>query len=147
MKEVVIDASVALAWCFPDEKSAYAERVLEGLEGRTVLVPAVWALEVANGLLVGERRKRIGQADILRFAELLEAVAVQEIALPLSAHIGSVLPLAREYKLSAYDASYLDMAMRSGAELATADEALETAARSAGVPMMTPRTGKGRRRG
>lgn len=60
MKGVVIDASVALAWCFPDEKSGYAERVLEGLEGRPVLVPAIWSLEVANVLLVGERRKRIG---------------------------------------------------------------------------------------
>ena len=145
MKGVVIDASVALAWCFPDEKSAEAERVLEGLEGRTVLVPALWALEIANGLLVGERRKRIGQADILRFVELLEALTVQEIALPISAHLGSVLPLARAYKLSAYDASYLDVAIRSGAELATADEGLEKAARAAGVPLMAPRTGKGRR--
>lgn len=145
MKGVVIDALVALAWCFPDEKSADAERVLEALEGRTVLVPALWALKVANGLLVGERRKRIGQADILRFVELLEALRVQEIALPISAHLGSVLPLARQYKLSAYDASYLDVAIRSGAELATADEGLEKAARAAGVPLMSQRTGKGRR--
>lgn len=54
--------------------------------------------------------------------------------------------LAREYKLSAYDASYLDVAIRGGAELATADEGLEKAGRAAGVPiMMSPRTGKGRR--
>lgn len=58
MREVVIDASVALAWCFPDEKSIYAEHVLESLDGRTVLVPAIWTLEVVNGLLVGERRKK-----------------------------------------------------------------------------------------
>lgn len=145
MREVVIDASVALAWCFPDEKSIYAEHVLESLDGRTVLVPAIWTLEVVNGLLVGERRKRIGQTDILRFAELLEALTVQEIALPVSAHISSVFPLARQYKLSAYDASYLDVAIRSGAELATADERLEKAVRAAGVPIMTPRAGKGRR--
>ena len=145
MREVVIDASVALAWCFPDEKSIYADHVLESLDGRAVLVPAIWALEVANGLLVGERRKRIGQMDILRFTELLEALAVQEIALPVSAHIGGVLPLAREYKLSAYDASYLDVAIRSGAELATVDEGLEKAARTAGVPIMAPHASKGRR--
>jgi len=145
VKEIVIDASVTLAWCFPDEKSVYAEGVLEALEGRAVLVPAVWALEVANGLLVGERRKRIEQPDILRFTKLLEALAVQEVALPASATIEGVLPLAREYKLSAYDASYLEVAIRSGAELATADEGLEKAARKAGVPIMTPRAGKGRR--
>lgn len=145
MKEIVIDASVALAWCFPDEKSVYAEGVLEALEGRAVLVPAVWALEVANGLLVGERRKRIERTDILRFTKLLEALTVREVALPASAAIEGVLPLAREYKLSAYDASYLDVAIRSGAELATADEGLEKAAWKAGVPIMTPRAGKGRR--
>lgn len=145
MKEIVIDASVALAWCFPDERSVYAERVLEALEGRVVLVPAIWALEVANGLLVGERRKRIEQPDILRFTNLLEALAVREVALPARANIEGVLPLARAYKLSAYDASYLDVAIRSGAELATADDALERAARKAGVPIMTPRAGRGRR--
>lgn len=145
MKEIVIDASVALAWCFPDERSVYAERVLEALEGRVVLVPAIWALQVANGLLVGERRKRIEQPDILRFTNLLEALAVREVALPARANIEGVLPLARAYKLSAYDASYLDVAIRSGAELATADDALERAARKAGVPIMTPRAGRGRR--
>lgn len=145
MKEIVIDASVALAWCFPDERSVYAERVLEALEGRVVLVPAIWALEVANGLLVAERRKRIEQPDILRFTNLLEALAVREVALPARANIEGVLPLARAYKLSAYDASYLDVAIRSGAELATADDALERAARKAGVPIMTPRAGRGRR--
>lgn len=145
MKEIVIDASVALAWCFPDERSVYAERVLEALEGHVVLVPAIWALEVANGLLVGERRKRIEQPDILRFTNLLEALAVREVALPARANIEGVLPLARAYKLSAYDASYLDVAIRSGAELATADDALERAARAAGVPIMAVRAGRRRR--
>lgn len=59
--------------------------------------------------------------------------------------MSGVLPLAREYKLSAYDASYLDVAIRSGAELATADEGLEKAARAAGVPIMLPHASKGRR--
>ncbi|MBI4031643.1 MAG: type II toxin-antitoxin system VapC family toxin [Proteobacteria bacterium] len=136
MRSVVIDASVTLAWCFPDEKSAYADKVLEELEGQVALVPSVWALEIANGLLVGERRKRISQVEILRFMDLLEAFPVQEVSLPVSAHIAGVLPLGREYGLSAYDASYLDAAIRNGAELATADDALEKAARKAGIPIM-----------
>jgi predicted nucleic acid-binding protein len=60
MKSVVLDASVALAWCFPDEQSGYADQVLQELEGRPVVVPSIWALEIANGFLVGERRKRLG---------------------------------------------------------------------------------------
>lgn len=64
---VVLDASTALAWCFPDEASEDAEAVLLALEGATVLVPAVWSLEIANALLVGERQKRLRQPEILRF--------------------------------------------------------------------------------
>ena len=60
MKSVVVDASVALAWCFPDESSDYADRVLVALEGHELVVPAIWALEITNALLVGERSKRLG---------------------------------------------------------------------------------------
>ena len=56
---IVIDASVALAWCFPDEASDYADGVLVALDGRTAMVPAIWSAEITNALLVGERRKRI----------------------------------------------------------------------------------------
>jgi predicted nucleic acid-binding protein len=62
----VLDASTALAWCFPDEASDRADAVLLALEGQAVLVPAVWSLEVANALLVGERQKRLGQPEVLR---------------------------------------------------------------------------------
>ena len=71
MKSVVLDASVALAWCFPDEQSPYADQVLQALEGRSVLVPAIWPLEIANGLLVGERRKPFSQTETVRFVDLL----------------------------------------------------------------------------
>ena len=61
MTEIVVDASVALAWCFPDEASDYADGVLVALEGRRVIVPSVWALEITNAVLVAERRKRVKQ--------------------------------------------------------------------------------------
>jgi predicted nucleic acid-binding protein len=54
LSQVVVDASIALAWCFPDETSDYADAVLVSLEGKTMLVPAVWSLEIANAVLVGE---------------------------------------------------------------------------------------------
>lgn len=72
MNGVVVDASVALAWCFPDEASEYADGVLVGLAGQTMLVPAVWGLEIANAVLTGERSKRIRQPEIRRFTALLE---------------------------------------------------------------------------
>ena len=70
----VLDTSVTIAWCFEDEVTPYTEAVLDRLETTTALVPPVWQLEVANVLLVGERRKRLTQAQTARFVQLLRAL-------------------------------------------------------------------------
>lgn len=133
MTGVVIDASTALAWCFPDETSDYADSVLVALKGKTILVPAVWSLEIANALLVGERKKRLRQPEILRFTTLLESLSVLQDVQPVGDHVRNVLPLAREYSLSAYDAAYLELSIRHSAPLATLDDRLEKAAKLTGV--------------
>ncbi len=130
---IVIDASVALAWCFPDEARDYADGVLLGLEDRTVIVPAIWSAEITNALLVGERRKRIRQPEVRRFVELLKGLNILEDGQPFADTVSNILPLAREYDLSAYDAAYLDVAVRHGAPLATLDAALQKAGRAAGI--------------
>jgi len=130
---IVIDASVALAWCFPDEASEYADGVLVALDGRTAMVPAIWPVEVANALLVGERRKRIRQPEVRRFLELLKGLSILEDGQPFADTVSNILPPAREHDLSAYDAAYLDVAVRHGAPLATLDKALQKAGRAAGV--------------
>jgi prevent-host-death family protein len=140
---IVVDASVALAWCFPGEASEYADAVLATLEGRSALVPAVWPLEVANAMAVAERRGRIRQPDVRRFVELLEALAIHEDLLPVARSVSNILPLAREYGLSAYDAAYLELATRHAAPLARLDRGLEKAARQAGVQIL-PRPPKSR---
>jgi predicted nucleic acid-binding protein len=130
---IVIDASVALAWCFPDVASDYADGVLVALEDRTVMVPAIWPVEITNALLVGERRKRIRQPEVQRFVELLKGLTIVEDGQPFADTVSNILPLAREYDLSAYDAAYLDVAVRHGAPLATLDGALQKAAHAAGI--------------
>jgi predicted nucleic acid-binding protein len=130
---IVIDASVALAWCFPDEASDYADDVLAALEGQTVLVPSIWSVEVTNALLVGERRKRIRQPEVRQFVELLKRLSIEEDGQPFAATMSNVLPLAREHDLSAYGAAYLDVAVRHGAPLATLDAALQKACRATGI--------------
>lgn len=119
MTGVVIDASVALAWCFPDEASNYADGVLVALEGQAILVPAVWGLEIANAVLAGERSKRLRQPEIRRFTTLLESLSIVQDVPPVGDQVSNVLPLAREYGLSAYDAAYLELSIRRGAPLAT----------------------------
>jgi predicted nucleic acid-binding protein len=130
---VVVDASVALAWCFPDEGSDYADKVLVALDGGSILVPAVWPLEVANAILVGERSKRLHQREIQRFSTLLENLSVDQDAQSVEENLTNVLPLAREYSLSAYDAAYLELALRHTAPLATLDQKLRKAAQRAGA--------------
>ena len=133
---IVIDASVALAWCFPDEESDYADGVLVALENRATIVPAIWSTEITNALLVGERRKRIRQPEVRRFVELLKSLTILENGQPFAETMSNILPIAREYDLSAYDAAYLDVAVRHGAPLATLDTELQKAGRAAGIKIL-----------
>jgi predicted nucleic acid-binding protein len=133
LNQVVVDAPIALAWCFPDKTSEYADGVLVSLEGKTMLVPAVWSLEIANAVLAGERRKRLNQPEIKQFTMLLESLFVTQDARPVAHHVNDVLPLARTHGLSAYDAAYLELSIRHSASLATLDDKLRKAAILAGV--------------
>ncbi|HWO73408.1 MAG TPA: type II toxin-antitoxin system VapC family toxin [Dehalococcoidia bacterium] len=132
----VLDASVALAWHFEDEASAYVDRVLERLREDDALVPAIWPLEVANGLLAAERRGRLSAADVAAAHGILSDLPVTMNTLTLDEALGSVLDLARAQGLSAYDAAYLGLAMREGLALATQDDDLRAAATRVGVALV-----------
>lgn len=138
MSGIVVDASVALAWCFPDEATVYAEAVLVALQGREMIVPAIWPMEVANALLVGKRRGRIRQTDIRRFADLLSDLPVVEDVQRFPEAVERILPIAEKFRISAYDAAYAEVAVRHAAVLATLDEALEKAGRELGVEIFAP---------
>jgi predicted nucleic acid-binding protein len=133
LNEIVIAASIVLAWCFPDETSDYAESVLVSLERKTILAPPVWGLEIANAIMVGERRKRLQHSEISEFASLLENLTIVQDTRAVADHLNDVLPLARKHALSAYDAAYLELSIRHGAPLATLDDKLRKAAKGAGV--------------
>lgn len=86
---------MALAWCFPDEGSRYAEGILVALEGKAVLVPAIWPMEIANALSVAERNKRLSQPDVRRFLTLLRSLSLITDAQPVGELVDNVLPGAR----------------------------------------------------
>ena len=67
MDRFVLDNSIVMAWCFEDESDSFADAVLEQLQTKTAIVPAIWPLEVGNVLLVAERRGRLSEADSARF--------------------------------------------------------------------------------
>lgn len=132
----VVDASVALAWCFADESGAAADEILARLQEDDAIAPAIWPFEIANGLRSAERRGRLDEADIPGVRRLLAALPITVEALGLERALGEVLPLARALQLTAYDAAYLDLALRTGLALATVDDYLARAATAAGADLL-----------
>jgi predicted nucleic acid-binding protein len=130
---LVLDASIALSWCFKNEATAIGDRVLERLVAETASVPAIWHLEIANVLALSERRGRITRANSSEFVALLETldIAIDEETPPRA--LGQLLDLARAERLTAYNAAYLELAMRLGIPLASKDADLCDAAERLGV--------------
>ncbi|MGB8471689.1 MAG: type II toxin-antitoxin system VapC family toxin [Candidatus Sulfotelmatobacter sp.] len=137
MSRFVVDASVVLTWCFPDENSALAERVAQMFkEGDSSIAPSFWPHELLNALLVGEKRKRIS-GDLIR--AFLTDLATLPIVLQESqadAVFDGIQSLSREHGLTAYDAAYLDLAQTNGLPVATLDEDLMRACARTGVELI-----------
>ena len=132
---IVIDSSVAIAWCFTDEHDAYSQSVLDSVASERVFVPDLWHLEVANTLVVGERRRRSTQAETVAWLGFLSALPIAVDDATKARAFTDTMHLARTHNLSAYDAAYLELAMRRGLRLATLDERLKSAARAVGVAL------------
>jgi predicted nucleic acid-binding protein len=133
---LVLDASIALAWCFNNEATAAADRVLDRLAAESAAVPAIWPLEIANVLALSERRRRITPAASAEFIALLGTLAVIVDDETPARALGRILDLAREQRLTAYDAAYLELAMRLGVPLASKDAKLCDAAERVGVSVL-----------
>jgi predicted nucleic acid-binding protein len=133
--EFVLDNSIAMAWGFEDEADPHATAILDLMPTLRSYVPAPWPREVANVLLVGERRKRIKPADAARFLAVLAAFPITIDDETTSRAWGDTLAVARSQGLSVHDAAYLELAMRRGLPLATLDARLKAAAEAVGVDL------------
>lgn len=135
MTTLVIDASMALAWIYQREKpkeSACADRVLATLKHTSVIVPSLFHIEVANALLVGERRKIVTEAQVIDFLTKLKYLPINVDHVSSMDRQEQVMAFAREHNLTAYDATYFELALRFDAVLATFDRALVNAIEHAG---------------
>ena len=133
---LVLDNSVTMRWFFGDGKPqelAYAGKVLDAMKNASAIVPVTWALEVANVIARAEAKGLVTGARSETFLAMLEGVDIEADAATFSHALSYTLQLARRYKLSAYDASYLELSLRLGLPLATLDEDLQKAAKKAGV--------------
>lgn len=138
MSRFVLDASVPLPWCFPDEEDKKAERVAERIAvGDRVVVPAFWRHEMLNALLVGERRRRLTPELTQAFIEDLQRLPVDvDVHADSDTVFATTHALCRKHRLTAYDAAYLEIALRENIALATLDEELKRAAVADGVLLL-----------
>jgi predicted nucleic acid-binding protein len=128
----VLDASLTMTWAFTNEATPFTARVLESLKRTHAVTPALWPFEVTNALLDAERRGRINAAQQAEFLERLRLLPIHIEHRPAAWLGQQILPLARAYRLTAYDAAYLELAIRDGLPLATTDDDLRKAATAAG---------------
>jgi predicted nucleic acid-binding protein len=135
---MIVDASTAISFLLKDEMSAYSVRVLAVLRYMpAVYVPSHFWLEIANGLLMAERRNRAPKMEIAEAFDMafnLPYITDDETAKHCQ---GTTLSLARQHKLTIYDAVYLELALRRRVRLATFDKALCRAASAVGVDVLT----------
>ena len=130
---LVLDSSVVGCWCFPDEASPIANLAFNELGANEAIVPVLWWFEVRNVLVVNERRGRIDPTGSAAFLADLDRLPIH---FDRQSDSETVIALAREHRLTVYDAAYLELALRADTALATLDQQLARAARAAGVPLL-----------
>jgi len=134
----VLDASVALLWLVPESNPSgisYASATLKALKDAQAVVPSLFTLEVANVIAKLESKGVVTEAESQYFITLLGRLDIVTDQSTSAHALGDTLNLARRYKLSAYDAAYLEQSLRTGLPLATLDAQLAKAATGAGVPI------------
>jgi predicted nucleic acid-binding protein len=133
---IVIDASIALAWCLDDEQSELAAVSLDRVVAEGAVVPPIWPVELSNGLLSALRRQRVSAADVGTVRRLFAGLSIRIGTDTLEHCLGDVLSIARDHALTAFDASYLATAVQAKLDLATLDDALLRAAAKVGVSIV-----------
>jgi predicted nucleic acid-binding protein len=137
MPTFVVDASVAAAWCFPDEGTEYTNAVLHAvLNSSGAIAPRLWAYELRNSVLIGARRGRITKAHAL---DVLASLQSLQLFLTDPVSYDGLLDLADKHKLTIYDTAYLDLALREALPLASLDSDLCKAAEAEPITLFQPR--------
>jgi predicted nucleic acid-binding protein len=140
MKPLVLDCSIALSWCFADEANTFSDQVLEYLRKHGAIAPSIWTLELTNGLLTAQKKKRITLDGVLAFLEMFARLPIRITNFTTKESFTKIFNLGFHHNLSTYDASYLYLAERENAPLATLDKALKAAARKCKLPKLLAHT-------
>jgi predicted nucleic acid-binding protein len=134
----VLDCSVTMCWLLEDQADRYTDSVLDSLKDGSAYVPILWNYELANVLVLTEKRKVVSRLQSLRFLGLLRNLNILIHTLQDLKYEETLVHLGRAYSLTAYDTAYLKLAMTRGLPLATKDQALRQACQKAGVDLYKP---------
>lgn len=129
----VLDCSVALAWCLPDEQSDYAASTLDLLLDQQAIVPPLWHLEIMNVLLMAQRRKRLEEDRIPHILQALSALGISTDKKHINISDLNFISFAVKYQITSYDAAYLYLAKREKILLATLDKKMKQVAEQLGM--------------
>lgn len=135
---LVVDASITMAWCFEDEVTPATEEVLDQVIDSNAIVPTIWRFEVGNALQMAIRRKRID--EVFRDDALAKLLAMPIAVDPdTDAHAWTTaLRLSERFRLTLYDAAYVELAQRRGLPLATLDREMRAAASALSIELLGP---------
>lgn len=133
---LVLDGSAALAWLYPEETTDPISAVFERIVHSGAIVPTLWRIEIANSLTVAVRRGRMTARERRESLSDLDQLLIVTDA-ETEAHVwGDALRLADKHRLTVYDATYLELALRGALPLATLDQDLRAAARKERVALL-----------
>ena len=136
MNRFVLDCSLTMSWFFPDEITEYSESIMDALLNGEAVVPHIWFYEVTNTLQVGERKKRLQRSESIGILERLQQLSIILDNTKTNTIMPELLSLAGKYKLSAYDAAYIELSLRLGLPLATCDKQMAESAIAEGIKLM-----------
>lgn len=118
---LVLDASAALSWIFADERNTESQAIARAVLDEGAIVPALWRWEVQNALVVAQRRGRITDEASAAALAYLAALQIEIEPIGPALIFGSETETAKRFNLSAYDAAYIELALRRGTRIATLD--------------------------
>lgn len=132
---LVLDSSVALTWCFEDEHTSATLRLLNQIVETGAVAPSLWPLEILNGLAMAERRGRLDTIRRHQLAGFLRDLPINLDSETASQAWTATALLAERYRLTLYDAAYLELAQRLDLPLATLDQELCVAGSALGLTL------------
>ena len=133
---IVIDASMAMSWCFLDEATPATRKLFDGMVEASAVVPAWWYIEITNVLYLAEKSRRIPAHRVVEFIATIDDLRVEIDHEGPQRAFSHILPLCRAHGLTSYDAIYLDLAQLRKLPLGTLDEPLRKAAKKMGIKLL-----------